>query len=388
MKLINKFTIGLILLFSLASCEDFIDKEPLSDYLSSNFYNNEASIKQGTNGAYQGLYMESSLLPFFTLYDMYTPMGIERSDNSSIGVSNFNLENSFVVELQFANFYKGVGRCNAILDGAEPHMSKLSDKAKQYLSEVRVIRATHYHYLISLWGDVPFFTKSVTDEESRATTRKPWGEIVDFLLEDLEQASTNLPWQATEFGRMDKTYALGLKARIALYAGSWNKEGFGRDAIKATDKADKYFDIAAATSQRIMTESGRALSPNFPALFTRAGQLTGSSRSENIFGLSYSDQASRKFHYQSFGEMARTVGGQSGRFPTQLLVDTYEMDNGLRIDEPGSGYNPNRPFENRDPRLKMTMYTHGDRIIANNGGVRLSIQMELFNPRTLSFDSA
>ncbi len=32
------------------------------------------------------------------------------------------------------------------------------------------------------------------------------------------------------------------------------------------------------------------------------------------------------------------------RFPTQQLVDTYEMKNGKRIDEVGSGYDPKKPF--------------------------------------------
>ncbi|WP_029273678.1 RagB/SusD family nutrient uptake outer membrane protein [Flavobacterium sp. KJJ] len=388
MNLIKKTVIGLSLIVGLGSCDDYIDKEPLSDYLSSNFYNNEAAIKQGTNGSYQGLYMESSQLPFFTLYDMYTPMGIERADNSSIGVNNVNLENNFIVEAQWANFYKGVARANTVIEGSAPYIEGLSDKAKQYVAENKVIRATHYHYLISLYGDVPFFTKSVTPEEQKSATRKPWMEIVDYLLNDLEEASTQLPWQATEQGRADKSYALGLKARIALYAGSWCKEGFGQKGTKDAAKAAYYFDIAAQTSRRIIQESGRGLAPNFDDLFTRAGQLTGPAKRENIFALAYSDQASKKTHYQSFGEMARTVGGQSGRFPTQLLVDTFEMSNGKRIDEPGSGYDPKNPFANRDPRLKMSIYTHKSNIIANNGGVKLNITMELYKPTTLSFDPA
>jgi hypothetical protein len=388
MKLIKKTIIGLSLLAGFASCQDYLDKEPLSEYLSSNFYNNEAAIRQGTNGVYQGMYMESSLLPFCTLYDMYTPMGIERSDNSSIGVGNIQLESSFVVEGQWARFYTGIARCNTVLEGSAPYLGELSDKAKQYLAEVKVVRAMHYHYLISLYGDVPYFTKSVTEEERKSITRTPWNEIADNLIKDLDDASVFLPWQTNELGRIDKSYAQGLKARIALYAGSWHKEGFGKAGIKDAAKAAIYFDIAAKTSQKIITESGRTLNPNFNDLFTRAGQLTAASKRENILGISYSDQASRKYHYQSFGEIARTAGGQSGRFPTQLLVDTFEMANGKRIDEPGSGYDPKNPFANRDPRLKMSIYTHKDRIIANNGGVKLNIVMELYNRETLSFDAA
>ena len=240
-----------------------------------------------------------------------------------------------------------------------------------------------------MYGDVPYFTKSVTEEERKSIARTPWNVIADNIIKDLDEASAVLPsWQTNELGRIDKSYALGLKARIALYAGSWYKEGFGKAGTKDAAKAAVYFDIAAKTAQKIIAESGRSLNPNFNDLFTRAGQLTGASKKENILGIAYSDQASRKYHYQSFGEIARTVGGQSGRFPTQLLVDTYEMSNGKRIDESGSGYDPKNPFANRDPRLKMSIYTHKERIIANNGGVKLNIVMELYNPQTLSYDAA
>jgi starch-binding outer membrane protein, SusD/RagB family len=37
--------------------------------------------------------------------------------------------------------------------------------------------------------------------------------------------------------------------------------------------------------------------------------------------------------------------------PTQNLVDAFPMANGLPITDPASGYNPNKPYANRDPRL-------------------------------------
>ena len=88
----------------------------------------------------------------------------------------------------------------------------------------------------------------------------------------------------------------------------------------------------------------------------------------------------------SLGEQVRMIG-QSGRFPTQQLVDTYEMKNGKRIDETGSGYDPKKPFDSRDPRLKETVYTHHDVIIGNTGGDnKMKFLMEVYNPQTTSWD--
>lgn len=382
------FSIALLTVSS--SCrKDYLEREPLSDYLSSNFYNNEGAIAQGANGCYQLLKMNhygSSTIPLSVLWDMYTPFGIERADNSSIGVGNIDLRTNFAIELTYANLYTSVARCNSVISGAAPYYNDLSDKAKQYLSEIRVLRAHYNIQLVSLFGDIAYFDRPVSAEELRTVARQPWQNVVDAIIKDLDEATTSLPWIATEFGRVDKSVAYGLKARIALYAGSWSKFGFGKDAIKDQAKATAYFKIAADAAKKIMDESGRSLANNYNDLFTRVGQLKGDVKRETMMFMMFSDFGDRNYHYMSAGEQVRMIG-QSGRFPTQQLVDTYEMSNGKRIDESGSGYDPKKPFENRDPRLKYTIYTQGDTIIGNTGNNKLKFLMEVYNPLTKSFDA-
>ncbi|HLR31430.1 MAG TPA: RagB/SusD family nutrient uptake outer membrane protein, partial [Fodinibius sp.] len=40
----------------------------------------------------------------------------------------------------------------------------------------------------------------------------------------------------------------------------------------------------------------------------------------------------------------------------------YEMKNGMEIDEQGSGYDPSNPYDNRDPRLRYSMFVYGDEL--------------------------
>ena len=72
--------ISVALLTVSSSCQkDYLDRQPLSEYLSSNFYNNEGAIAQGANGCYMMLKMNhygSSSIPLSVLWDMYTPYGI------------------------------------------------------------------------------------------------------------------------------------------------------------------------------------------------------------------------------------------------------------------------------------------------------------------------
>lgn len=389
----RSFVVALVtLLMASSGCQkDYLDRQPLSEYLSSNFYNNEGAIAQGANGCYMMLKLNhsgpsSSLIPFSILWDMYTPFGIERADNNSIGIGSIDLRTSFPVELTYANLYTAVARCNSVISGSEPFYDDLNDQAKQYVSEVRVLRAYFNMLLVSLFGDVAYFEEPVTEAQIRELTRTPWQTVVERIITDLDEASVNLPWVATEFGRVDKSVAFGLKARMALYAASWNKFGFGKDAVKDQAKATAYFRMAADAAKRVMDESGRGLANNYSEIFTRVGQLKPDVKRETMMFMMFSDFGDRNYHYMSFGEHVRMIG-QSGRFPTQQLVDTYETINGRRIDQAGSGYNPRTPFINRDPRLKATIYTQGDTIIGNTGSNKRKFLMQIYNPRTTEFDA-
>ncbi|MCA5004391.1 RagB/SusD family nutrient uptake outer membrane protein [Sphingobacterium sp. WQ 366] len=383
-------TLGCISVLSLANvgCKNYLDREPLSEYLSSNFYNNEGAIRQGANGCYQRLKMNhssSSNIPFSVLWDMYTPFGIERADNASIGAGTVDLRTNFTQELTWSILYTSIARCNAVLSGAQPYYNDLNDNARRILAEIKVLRAHFNIQLVSLYGDVPYFAEPVSEEQLRSTERKNWSEVVDLIIQDLDEAAAILPWQNTEWGRVDKAVALGLKSRIALYAGSWSKFGHGINAAKDEQKAKEYFQSAATSSKRIIDEGGRVLAKNYNDLFTRVGQMKPDAKSENMLFMMFSDFGEKSTQYMSLGEQVRMIG-QSGRFPTGQLVDTYETSNGKRIDDPTSGYDPKKPFQNRDPRLKYTIYTHQDTIIGNTGGNKKKFLMDVYNPKTKQWD--
>lgn len=54
-----------------------------------------------------------------------------------------------------------------------------------------------------------------------------------------------------------------------------------------------------------------------------------------------------------------TLYGNGRVNPTQNLVDAFPMANGLPIDAPNSGYDPNNPYANRDARLALYIIYNG-----------------------------
>jgi hypothetical protein len=83
-------------------------------------------------------------------------------------------------------------------------------------------------------------------------------------------------------------------------------------------------------------------------------QATNKSNSETILALEYVPTVRTWQNYWDFAP--RTVGGRvSALAPTQELVNDYIMLNGDSITDPNSGYDPNNPYINRDPRLTATI---------------------------------
>ena len=71
-----------------------------------------------------------------------------------------------------------------------------------------------------------------------------------------------------------------------------------------------------------------------------------------------STSTNNNFEKYNFPIGMENAGG--GNCPTQNLVDAFEMTNGMAIDEPGSGYDPQNPYANRDKRLSWIVAVNGE----------------------------
>lgn len=344
-KIFVIFYVGLL----ITSCSDFLDRRSPS-YDSDGFYETEAGIRDGVVGVYNCIYMDNvfaSHCPTVIYLDHFTGLCVERNQNTTIGAGAGCTPDDAKIQAYWSSLYTIIARANAVIYGASKTISNMSDAAKQYYSEAKVLRAYAYYNLISTWGDVPFFTEPVTvDEYEAAKVSKV--KILDFVIEDLEDAANYLPWMASERGRVDKAVAYGLEARAALLGGSLNYDGKGSDYLK----------IAAESSGKVIGK--RHLAANYSDLFTLTGQAKSDVRDEMLWELMYSSAGTQNYHWVGLGQASRNYG-QSGRHPTSLLADTYECIDGKRIDK-SPLYDPKHPNRNRDPRFEATLRMHNDTV--------------------------
>jgi starch-binding outer membrane protein, SusD/RagB family len=338
-KKIKYWSLAACLLFAAPACQDdYLDKYPLEGPSDASFYANQDELMMGLFGCYRSLnYHPSDNMALPLLLDAITDIGWDRNGSpwQDISKGSHDSNNGYVRSVWAAS-YQGIGRCNFLLDNIDKVKDKISPALyAQVKAEARFLRAYHYHLLAELYGGVPLVTKTLKLEEAQVP-RHTKAEVVDFVLTELEEAAKDLPvsYDAKNAGRAGKGAAWAIKARTALYNEKW--------------------EVAAQAAKAVMDLNQHKLHGNFGELFSYKGQ----SSPEIILSLQYLKGTISHTVPQNF--MSRMSLGHSNKVPSQSLVDSYEMIDGLPIDK-SPLFDPQKPFENRDPRLGFTVALPGSR---------------------------
>jgi starch-binding outer membrane protein, SusD/RagB family len=343
----------LVTALSLTSCNKYLDLQSLDTPAVEVYFKSQEEIDLGLTGVYSAAYWDTgNNLPMPVLLDLFADTGLERS--ASIASGSFDAANG-TVQAYWNLIYRTVSRANVLLEGMQKGKATTPVAVFNRMEgEAQVLRAWAYFHLLSLWGDVPFYTKPLKEDEIYALTRTPRAEIVNFLIADLDNAAAKLDWNATQRGRVSRGVALGIKAKLLLL--------------------DKRFAPAAEAANAVITSGIYNLNPSFQNLFRKNTMATNAGR-EIMFELVLPDNAQFPASFVGLGQGSRAIAAQSGRFPIQALVDRFECIDGKRIDE-SPLYNPANISRNRDPRLRWTVTIHGDTITGLAGG---SLRRCVFN---------
>ena len=218
------------------------------------------------------------------------------------------------------------------------------DFKKGRLAEAKFLRAYYYHLLWMCYGGVPVLTEPsdvATQGDSVFRARNTFDETYSFITNELAAAANDLG-TTNDPGRATKGAALALKGWCELFAG-------------------KYAD-AAATNKGIIETLGNGIIYD---LFSDYGSLflpDGNGSKEGIFYRQYIPRV-KGGRYEGYNGPTFTKGGAEtswgGVCPTQELVDDYAMDNGLPINDPASGYDPQKPYVKREKRFYQSIVYDG-----------------------------
>jgi len=346
----NKFLITTAiaaLLLSGTSCKKYLDQIPLDGPTSESYFSNSTQVQQALTGVYNA-YGARTISPgysnpttYYSKMDLYTEIGLERGLNGTIGSGAYSATNGTLSEL-WGGFYQTIQRANTLLFNMKRADGVMTpQEAAKVSAEARVLRASAYWHLMVYFGDVPFFTQPLEQNQLYGATRTSKVDIINALIPDLESAANDLGWLPGEAGRVSKGVALGTAARLAML--------------------DKRYAKVISLTDNIIANSPYGLNPNFGNLFRKAGQAANVNN-EIMFYYPYGDSDGGSFNYLNLVQGSRNQGGQSSHFPTQFLVDLFECADGQLINV-SPLYNPAQPTKNRDPRMKQTVIIPGDTVI-------------------------
>ncbi|MCK0158251.1 RagB/SusD family nutrient uptake outer membrane protein [Cellulophaga sp. F20128] len=329
MKTYIKLILGLSLI--LTSCtKDVIEVASSTNISSETFWKTETDARLALNGIYNSL---AGLEQNYIYYDVMSDNAYNNypwEGYKAIADGTHDARGPGVIGWIWSSCFQGIGRANVLLDNVDNVEGLDEDFKNSAIGEALFLRAYFYFKLSDFYGGVPIITESPKIEHSELP-RDTKEAVINQIIDDLDQAYNHLPITQTEVGKATKGAARALKARVELYNERW--------------------EDAAISAQEVLG-MGYTLFPEYRDLFRQANE----NNEEVIFDVQYISPEQGNLIELYLGSY--TVGGWSSVVPLQNMIDEYEMIDGMSISD-SPLYDPENPYDNRDPRLKQTISVPG-----------------------------
>jgi starch-binding outer membrane protein, SusD/RagB family len=412
-----KVIVGISIFFVLlgmVSCEDYLDKSAESSVSEDDAYEDFTSFQGFTEELY------NCIVNFSTNYwtnswnwgeDEITSTSITYHFINKIDVGNFwgwqsNYDGWHSGWMEQDNFTTETGRSadnkdkdlwNAAWYGIRKanigleNIGKLTDATDEERNLIKgqllFFRGWFHHRLMEYFGGLPYINYVLPSDGKLTLPRLSYQACADSAAKDFREAADLLPidWDETTVGkntlgdndlRINKIMALAYLGKNYLWAGSplMNQESTGSKSYN-TDYCQK---AAAAFAELLeLVESGETqyalmnfskISDNF---YTQNKNWEMPGGTEAIFRGPYSSANNSNWGTSKQYTPSPAADNNALFLPTANYVDYYGMANGLPINDnydatqadAASGYNPEYPWRDRDPRFYTDIIYDGVKFI-------------------------
>ena len=369
MKFKNKYiAIAALGVVGLTACNDKLDVESPSQMDQKMVYSSTEFATNAINGVYV-LFCED---PFTSrMCGVWT----QNTDVEAMGTSATTATNhrNAVWPLQGAgnvgwsdvkkvwdNNLQAIERANQVRAGIDASAIGNTDEMQQIKGEATCLKGYRYYLMCNFFGDVPYY-----DEGAK------WGDIIDKprtdknvvysrVLQQLVDIEPNMKWSDVNTGgieRMNRDFAIGLIARLALFRGGYGmtKDGTMKraddylnvtaDSLTVTYKDvngvektaqtyTQYYQMAKDYCQKLIQLKPRALYANFEQSFINEMNYTCENNAEVLYEVAFVQNYGGDIGW-SFG-VANTGTCAQGNTTAQVaMTPTYYMsfaDNDSRRD--------------------------------------------------------
>ncbi|MGV3538875.1 MAG: RagB/SusD family nutrient uptake outer membrane protein [Rufibacter sp.] len=398
-----KLLCAFVLLICLG-CEDYLDKAPDLGISEEEVFSDYNSIRGYLDNCYRALnnihdWDHQPNLARQSINAMSDEMGaifnfaaIKNQINTGNWLNNGFGEMSWTAGTAGAsnaavikNSFYCMRVANKVIEGVEELSNLTTEQKNELLGQAYFMRAWYYFELIKRVGGMPKFDRAYDVDDDMDFPRLTYHESSEWLISDLTKATELLPhkWPESETGRATKASAMALKSMAALYDASplmqnglttIQKLGYDlercRVAARYANELLKYLPTSG-TRYRLMSGSEYAEIFRYTSVFVSDESLW--------FTNNAGPQDARARGLRCLYLPQRYAGGTGNDAaaysnPTQNIVEKFEvLKNGeaYPITDPRSGYDPQNPFVNRDPRLKNNIIVPGEPWGKNANGAQI-----------------
>jgi len=232
--------VGLLLVPVLASCDSFLDEQPVSEVSEEDFYRNGEDLVTATNAIYATLQATNDNrwdgLSSILLWYGSSKSDIGRSNSGNHGNKYFRLNGTSDQAQGRAGAiwdggYNAIMRANTVLQEA-PGVEMDQTLKERLIAETKFLRALWYFTLVRVFGQpegegmgVPLVTRRISVEEAYETPRAPVDSVYMQIISDLQDAAAGLPtgYGGSDEGRATRGAANTLLGKVYLTREQWQE---------------------------------------------------------------------------------------------------------------------------------------------------------------------
>lgn len=274
MKFFNKLIISISIIFSIQSCDDILDKEPLSRLTDKDIgeegITTAAQAEAFLSGTYADFFNEYFMLDYFVIGDAQSDNAYAGADNpANFQIDEFKIEavNSNV-ERDWRYLYSTIAKCNTILDNVgditDPALTDV--RKAQITGEASFIRAFMYFELVRQFGEVPLLLSEIAEIDLNKLDeiylgRSPVADVYAQIIADLETALGSVRVTAPDKGyvTVGAVNAMLAKVYATMEPHDWNKVSQYCDAVIAggyslLPEYDQLWDLSQENSAESIFE--------------------------------------------------------------------------------------------------------------------------------------
>ncbi|MCK9412911.1 MAG: RagB/SusD family nutrient uptake outer membrane protein [Prolixibacteraceae bacterium] len=403
-KFINKAFIISAIIVSLAmvSCKKYLNNAPEAIITENDAFSNW--------NAFQGFVEEMYLMEVSYGACYWNTQGWKADENVSTVAVAFEDGNywnnsdlftgSFDLSLAPRNkriwpcAWYGIRRANQALSKLDLLIDATQEQKDLIKGQALFFRGWFYFELMRYWGGMPYIDKVLSPTEEMNYPRLNYRETALKAAKDFQDAAALLPvtWDGTATGnitiganrqRINKIYALSYLGKDLLYAASpmMNEASTGNNAFdpelckKAANAFAQVIDICNKTGVYKL-QPWSSITDVF-YLYSSGSSILPGGTEVILAPLPTPGQSGWNEEYQIATTPAGlNVSTQAVFVPANNYVKNYAMANGLPIDDPASGYNPNDPWTGREARFYKDITIDGDKLSINtSAGLDMNAQL-------------